>query len=126
MGKSRTIAMTGRPPVIIDEDDWPLISSARRTSRADATYEAIMRGEVDRMYLNVRRHADGRSLVYASTVAAHECWRQPAEGRDWRGGEIVEDESDVPEAVAMMAEAAGYENDMVMEVLERLPAERLD
>lgn len=90
--KTRTITLTGRPPVKIREDQWPEIASANddtdespgRTKRSE---------EVDEYSIRVRQHADGRVLVYAVLDAAIAAWRQPAGGKSRRGGELLDAES---------------------------------
>lgn len=61
--KTRTITLTGRPPVTIREDQWPDLAYAsyehgvdRHTNQWDRRREAFVR---------VRQHADGRAIVYA-------------------------------------------------------------
>jgi len=55
-----TITMTDRAPLRVTKDTWPLIASAsghdgQHASQANHAW-----------YLNVRQHADGRSLVYGA------------------------------------------------------------
>jgi hypothetical protein len=59
----RVITLTGRPSVKIDEDKWPLIASAN-----DAQHDGKMECQANRnsaWFIGVRRHADGRAIVYA-------------------------------------------------------------
>lgn len=52
------IAMTGRRPVSIDKEDWPLVSKAEwHNGQYDFQANEIRR-------VVVREHADGRRLVY--------------------------------------------------------------
>ena len=64
MGKTRTITLTGRPPVTIDEDEWPVVAESGWGDH-DNQYEfqANRRAEAG---LKVRRHADGRVIVYGT------------------------------------------------------------
>jgi hypothetical protein len=66
--RRRTITLTSRPPVSIDELEWPVIGSARYQ-------DPTSRGQV-----TVRRHGDGRVLVYAR------CW---GPGHDHHAGELL-------------------------------------
>jgi len=64
MGKIRTITLTGRPPVKIDEDVWDVLASA-----SDEAHDGQVRCQANRVSswsLTVRQHdTDGRVLVYA-------------------------------------------------------------
>lgn len=66
--KTRTITLTGRPPVQIREADWPIIAEGTGDSYASQDYsryrQALGQGELDEYSLRVRQHADGRTLVY--------------------------------------------------------------
>lgn len=88
----RTVALTGRRPVRIIEaevrgDSW----------RGDAgdQYAASHRGE-----MAIRRHADGRALVYGSLYAGDP-------GESWRGGELLDAGADVAAARRRGRRAAG-------------------
>lgn len=76
--KQRTITLTGRSPVKIHEDEWPVIAHAKAE---DPTH---------RYTLIARRHADGRHLVYG--VADARDWKAH---QSWRGGEIVDAGADL-------------------------------
>jgi hypothetical protein len=59
----RTITLTGRPPVTIDEDQWPVVASA-----SVEDHDGKVRCQANRTsnwFIKVRQHADGRTLVYA-------------------------------------------------------------
>src|SRR5215469_3468093 len=64
MGKTRTITLTGRTPVSIDEDQWPATAESGGGDH-DNQYEfqANRKAEAG---LKVRRHADGRAIVYGT------------------------------------------------------------
>lgn len=58
----RTITLTGRGPVRIREDKWPLIASGR-----SVWYEGEVRAQANRVWsatVCVREHEDGRLLIY--------------------------------------------------------------
>ena len=62
--KTRTITMTGRPPVKIREDEWPIIAAGdwdehdgQIAQQANRTWSLTLR---------VRQHADGRAIVYGT------------------------------------------------------------
>ena len=65
MGKTRTITLTGRRPVTIDEDDWPVIAESQWGDCDKPQYPPEANREAD-ANLKVRRHADGRAIVYGT------------------------------------------------------------
>ena len=61
---TRTITLTGRPPVTIDEDQWPIIAQAK-DSEHDGQVEC--QANVKSSWsVRVRQHEDGRAIVYAT------------------------------------------------------------
>lgn len=59
----RTITLSDRPPVSIDETAWPTWASA-----SDDDHDGQVRCQANRTsdwFVKVRRHADGRCIVYA-------------------------------------------------------------
>lgn len=59
--KYLTLPMTGRRPVRIAEDEWPLVASGRWDK-----HDGQIRAQANRewgIYINVRRHNDGPVLV---------------------------------------------------------------
>lgn len=61
---TRTITMTGKPPVRINEDNWPLIASFS-DKEWDNQYEC-QANQISKWFVGVRQHEDGRSIVYAT------------------------------------------------------------
>lgn len=55
--RETTIHLTGRPPISIKTSEWPVI--ARYTWP-----ESDPEKSTERAYVRVRRHADGRTIVY--------------------------------------------------------------
>lgn len=85
MGNQRTITLTGRPPVRIDEDNWPVIASA-----ADKDWDNQYESQANRTWkwwVTVRQHADGRAIVYAGYAYT----TQYQNGRDYsaRNGQLL-------------------------------------
>lgn len=62
--KTRTITLTGRPPVTVSENAWPLIASAQ-DSEHDGQVEC-QANRKSRWWIGVRQHDDGRAIVYAT------------------------------------------------------------
>jgi hypothetical protein len=60
----RTITLTNRPPVSINEDNWPLIASAKDSDH-DNQYEC-QANQKWKWFVGVRQHKDGRVIVYAT------------------------------------------------------------
>ena len=54
--KQRTITLTDRPPVRVKEDQWPLI--------AHGAYNEFQANRTRKIDFRVRRHQDGRAIVY--------------------------------------------------------------
>ena len=62
--KQRTITLTGRRPVTIYEDQWPVIAEASWDDYDNQhEFQANRKAEA---HLKVRQHADGRTLVYGA------------------------------------------------------------
>jgi len=60
---TRTITLSGRPPVRIDEDNWPTLASA-----SDSNHDGQVECQANTKWswwVRVRQHADGRTIVYA-------------------------------------------------------------
>lgn len=152
--KARTITLTGRPPVKIKEDEWPIIASAKGDSyRGNDDYgrhrQALGQGECDEYSLHVRQHADGRTLVYGVLSAAIAAWRQPAAGESHRGGVLLSPPADgtpgrwiwegtidevpativmwpeIADAIRRVGEECGLPDAVIRECIADLPAEEL-
>jgi hypothetical protein len=125
----RTITMTDRPPVQIRECEWPEIASAIDDDCGETDYakrrQALAQGSADRYYLRVRRHADGRSIVYGVLDAAAAAWRREAGGHDIRAGEVLEPGDDIVAALHRVGMACEFPERVIAEAIAALPAERL-
>ena len=111
--KTRTITLTGRAPVTIDEAVWPVV--ARAAKDRDHNNQELFR----RYYLTVRKHADGRALVYGTYSTS---W-QGEEGK--RGGYQIDKEADVAATIAEVGELIGAPQSVIDECVADLPAEEL-
>jgi hypothetical protein len=59
----RTITLSGRSPITIDEDNWPLIASA-----SDSEHDGQVECQANRKSawgIKVRQHSDGRAIINA-------------------------------------------------------------
>lgn len=108
-GKQRTITLTSRPPVRIFEHDWPILSAARETE------------DGARWWLTVRRHKDGRTIVYARMEIPTE-----QEGSEKLvGGEVLEKGADVVASIRQIGEVCHCSTTMIARCIAGLPAEDL-
>lgn len=117
MGK-KTISLTGRKPVVIDEDVWPLIASA---SDHDGQYEFQANRKWHLFVRQCQTSADDdRCIVYGVFTSSFQ------NEADRRGGEIVATVDDVPAAVQRVADYLEFRKQhMVDECIADLPAEEL-
>ncbi len=69
---TRTVTLSDRPPVKIDEDAWPVIASAS-DSKHDGQVEC-QANRKSKWHICVRQHDDGRAVVYA-TYSYTSNWR---------------------------------------------------
>ena len=105
--KKRTITLTNRAPVIILEAEWPIVAMARGASGDAAEYT-----------LRVRRHADGRAIVYGVVDAR-------TEGGSWRGGEVVDAAGDagaIAAGLRRVGKDAGIPERIIASCIADLPA----
>jgi hypothetical protein len=123
--KKRTITLTGRRPVTISDADWPGIAGASGDSGSTADYmryeQRLRSGELDKYWIRVRQHADGRVLVYAAFDAAH-AWTGNS---DCRGGELLSAGADIAAAIGRVGEECGIPDRVIRECIASLPAEEL-
>lgn len=116
--KVRSITLTGRPPVKVQEDLWPIIARARRHD-GEVEYQANRK-----WYLAVRQHADGRTIVYGSEQAGNGGVHRGYE--EARAGEIVAPGGDVASAIIRVGEDARCSKAMQDDCIADLPAVDLD
>ena len=113
MPKLRTITLTERPPVRIDEDQWSVIASA-----ADCDDRAVPVQANRDWSIHVREHKDGRRLVYG---AYHSQW-QSEKGQ--RGGYVTDAEGTVG-AIHDVAKSISAPDGLAADCIADLPAEAL-
>ena len=121
--KQRTITLTGRPPVKIYEDEWPVIAEAKDDSYGSGDYaryqQAKLQGELDEYAIRVREHADGRAIVYAVFDAATPWTRN----EDRRGGELLDNGADLPAAIRRVGKDSNIPDSVIRDCIADLPAE---
>ena len=109
-----TVILTGRRPVRVRKDAWPVVAYAE-------DHDGQVRSQADRVWrLVVRQHADGRALVYGVFQSS---W---ANEHDRRGGVLVPAGGDVPAAIHQVADDLGLGERLAEEAIADLPAEDLD
>lgn len=126
------INLTGRPPVIIVPDDWPLITESYRTESEGERGEPRLR--TTEAFIRVRKHADGRKIVYGRYEHSS-AYHEP--NRTVYAGYVLDPDDDVIPAIeAVGAELAdsqvpndelldGAIDDLVREAIAGLPAVEL-
>ena len=120
--KTRTVTLTGRRPVQIREDEWPVIARGKGDSYTGSDYgryqQALSQGECDEYSLIVRQHADGRAIVYGVLSAA-------ISGESHRGGVLLPAGADLAEAIRAVGDECGLPGGIIRACLADLPAEIL-
>lgn len=115
-GKKRTITLTERPPVVIAEDNWPVIACA---TDHDNQHEC----QANTVWLiRVRQHEDGRAIVYA--VKDSGPGGQCIGFRATRAGELLASGDEICAAIRRVGEAADC-SDLIDDCIADLPAEEL-
>jgi hypothetical protein len=114
----RTVTLTDRPPVSIVEQRWPRIGKSRQE----------LTGAI--LNLVVRRHSDGRALVYGTTTF-RDGWETSRDRR--AAGVLLQPGDDIAAAVREVAHDLVDEywdeevkRDLIPDCLASLPAEDLD
>lgn len=122
--KTRTITLTDRPPVTIQDENWPIIAQSSHKS-----HDNISEFQSNRTWagwLKVRQHADGRAIVYGRDD--YDTQLQHERGHCYRGGELLLGGADVVAAIRRVAAglvARGADDAMIRiahECIADLPA----
>lgn len=123
--KTKTITLTGRSPVKIKKNEWPVIATAGDDSYGHVDpqghQQAKLQGELDEYLLRVRQHADGRTIVYGVLNAAT-VWTRT---KDWRGGELLDSGNNIASVIIRVGQAGGIPDEVVRNCIADLPAEEL-
>ncbi len=112
-----TITLTGRPPVKITKEEWPVIASADE-KEYDNQYE-FQANRTATWKLIVRQHNDGRTIVYA--IHSYSSQFQGESGRDLRGGEMITVADVTPECVGDTAPVVEAIQRVAEEIEARMP-----
>lgn len=130
--KTRTITLTGRPPVKITEDNWPIIAHGYWADH-DNQYE-FQANRKWRIDIRVRQHADGRAIVYG--VYDYDTHFQSEAGEAHRVGSLLDTSADLPAAIHSIrddlierisdADMHRHVSNAADECIADLPAETLD
>ena len=123
--KTRTITLTGRRPVRINDAEWPKIAEATDDSYGyhdmSRHQQAVAQGEVDRYHLIARQHADGRVLVYGILDAAS-VWTG---SEDYRGGRLLQTDEDVANALREVGAECGLPESVIRDAIADLEPEAI-
>lgn len=121
MTKTRTITLTGRAPVKIAEDAWPVIAWATGDSWSGNDHarhdQAAAQGELDEYSIRVRQHADGRAIVYAVLDAAT-AWTH---SESYKGGVLLGAGDDIAAAIRAVGEECGIPDAVIRACIADLP-----
>lgn len=111
--KRRVITLTGRAPIRIIEDDWPVIARSH-DYEGEHSFQSFRH-----WWLTVRRHDDGRMIVYGvhdTSFATEYCLAD---------GEMLDavDSDDVAAAIQRVGQAIGASDAAIASCVADLPAE---
>lgn len=107
--RKRVITLTNAPPVSIRHEEWPAI-----------VFSKWYPGGARKGWMYIRRHSDGRTLVYAGLDTRLDT-PHPGE-RALRAGELVAAGSpDLGDAIARVAAAVGADHEFAQNMIARLP-----
>lgn len=124
MSKQRTITLTGRRPVVIDEAEWPVIAMASGDDYSGHDpalhQQASDQGQLDEFSLRVRQHA-GQAIVYGTYT---EGWHSSHDGLT-RAGELLLDADDIAAAITRVGGTLGVPAQLIADCIAELPAEKL-
>jgi hypothetical protein len=92
---ARTITLSDAAPVKIDDSKWPIIAEGRDYP-GEHFFQAF-----DLVWIKVRRHADGRTLVYGGAGDASHGGRPEREDR--RAGYLLPDPTETVATIRVVA-----------------------
>jgi len=114
--KIRTITLTGRAPVKVRDSQWPIVAVA-------SDHDGQVECQANRKWwIRIRKHADGRLLVYGAYDTAFQT------EHDLRAGYLLDadhDAKDIADAVYLVANGITAERRLADECIADLPAEEI-
>jgi hypothetical protein len=110
-----TITLTGRPPVKIKKDDWPLYAEGNAYIH-DGQVEC-QANEKTKWRIAVLRHADGRAIIFA--VYSHDTNWQNRSCYGLRGGELLPAASEIGEIISAIQRVGQW-------MIDNMPSEKSD
>lgn len=116
-----TITLTGRSPVKIRKEDWPVIASGKDRPGSFVNGTPRPDYETDSHRITVRQHADGRAVVYAVLDGAT-AWTGT---KSCRGGLLLPAGADVAAAIERVGSDVGLPDSVIRECVADLPAEEI-
>jgi len=116
MGKKLTITLTNRRPVVVDVTVWTVIASS---SDHDNQYECQANRRWNLFVRQCQTEGDDRCVVYGTYSTQYQ------NESDRRGGEIVADLDEVPEAVKRVSEYLSFNERLADECIADLPADEI-
>lgn len=119
--KTRTITLTGRAPVRIEDTNWPLIAEGVRRPGSMRNGTPVPDYETDIHSVRVRQHADGRVIVYGILDAATGWTGTESQ----RGGELLPAGADIAAAIRRVGEECGILDSVIRDCVADLPAEEI-
>lgn len=124
MSKRRTITLTDRSPIQIIESRWPVIASASGDNYQglDASHP-VSCGCCDRWFIRVRRHRDGRVIVYGIYAVGE--FSGSGYAGPGKAGQLLAAGDDVVAAVRRVVRTLGLPTRTITDCVARLPVERI-
>lgn len=121
--KMRTITLTGRPPVRLNEDKWGLIARASWDSYGSNDYsrhqQAKAQGELDECTLRVRENEDETRWIVYGTYS--EGWSSNHAGLS-AAGELVDNRDNISAAIERVGKTLGAPPQLIADCIADLPA----
>ena len=109
--KTRTITLTGRPPVRVSEDKWGLIACAAWGMR--------VRENEEKCTLRVRENEEKtRWIVYGTYSLGLNNSRDGLSS----AGELIDDRDDIPSAIERVGKILGAKPQLIASCIADLPA----
>jgi hypothetical protein len=113
----RTITLYDHAPVRIEEHEWPTIASAQ--------WQDVFSfgGDSESGTIHVRRHADGRHLVYGTSKTKNVLGLSPGASayREERGGFYLKTHGELIETIKVLASKLGASH-IAQQCIAQLPA----